>query len=243
MVVSTGMAHLVRRDSSVSLPSFRVSAFRRREQFPGLVASWGFDEGTGTTARDSSEHNLPLTLSGSATWVAGHSGGSAITNTGTGGATNANWTSLSSPVTIMCWARPTDLTAGTNRPLIGVWSGLDSTTSTEIAIWAQRGDFSTANVLQGNVRVGGGLVTANHTALVLNTWVHLALSFDGSTIRLYRNGTEVSNFANTGSIVTGTYNFLVVPSSANAQVDDVRVFNVALTAAQVASFMGDPVAP
>ena len=48
----------------MSLPSFRVSALRRREQYPGLVAAWGFDEGTGTIARDSSEHNLPLTLSG-----------------------------------------------------------------------------------------------------------------------------------------------------------------------------------
>jgi hypothetical protein len=227
----------------MSLPSFRASALRRREQYPSLLAAWGFDEGAGTTARDSSEHNLPLTISGAVTWVAGHSGGTALANSGTGVATAASWTSLSSPVTIMCWARPTDLTAGTNRPLMGVWSGTDPTTSTEIALWAQRGDFSTANVLQGNVRVGGGLVTANHTALTLNTWVHLALSFDGASIHLFRDGTEVSTVANAGSITGGTFNFLVVPNAANAQVDDVRVFNVALTAAQVASFMGDPVAP
>jgi hypothetical protein len=142
----------------------------------------------------------------------------------------------------MCWARPTDLTTGTSRPLIGVWSGTDASTSTQIAIWAQRGDFSTANVLQGNVRVDGGLVAINHTALALNTWVHVALSFDGSSIRLFRNGIEVNTISNTGGINAGTYNFLVVPGAANAQVDDVRVFNVALNAAQVAGFMGDPVA-
>jgi hypothetical protein len=227
----------------VSLPSFRASALRRREQHSNLVAAWGFDEAAGTTVRDSSEHNLPLTISGAATWVAGHSGGSAIANSGTGGAIQANWTSLSSPVTIMCWARPTDLTAGTIRPLIGVWTGTDTSTSTQIALWAQRSDFSTANVLQGNVRIGGGLVTANHTALVLNTWVHLAVSFDGFSIHLFRDGVEVSTVANTGSITGGTYNFLVAPNAANAQVDDVRVFNASLSAAQVASFMGDPVAP
>lgn len=226
------------------LPSFRVTALRRREQFPSLIAAWGFDEGTGTTARDSSEHSLPLTLSGSVTWVAGHSGGTAVGNTGsTGSAGRSGWTSLSVPATIMCWARPTNLTAGTNRPLVGIWSGSDSTTSTEFAIWAQRGDFSTSNVLQGNVRVDGGLVAVNHTALTLNTWVHLALSFDGTTIRMFRDGTEVSTFTNTGSITGGSFSFLVVPDSANAQVDDVRVFSAALTAAQVASFMGDPVAP
>ncbi|HET7302698.1 MAG TPA: LamG domain-containing protein [Candidatus Saccharimonadales bacterium] len=227
----------------MSLPSFRATALRRREQHPNLIAAWGFDEGTGTTARDSSEHNLPLTLSGSVTWVTGHSGGTALENNSTGTALATNWTSLGTPVSMMCWAKPTDLTAGTNRPLIGVWNGTDANTSTEFALWAQRGDFSTANVLQGNARIGGGLVTANHTALALNTWVHLALTYDGSTLRLYRDGTEVSNFGITGTVATGTFDFIVVPSGAHAQVDDVRVFNTALTAAQVASFMGDPVAP
>jgi hypothetical protein len=226
----------------MSLPSLRVFAYERREQqYSNLVAAWGFDEGTGTTARDSSEHNLPLTISGSATWVAGHSGGSAIANSGTGGATRTSWTSLGSPVTIMCWARPTDLASGFNRPLIGIWSGTDSSTSTEIAIWAQRGDFGTSDVLQGNVRVDGGLVAINHTALTVNTWVHLALSFDGSSLHLFRNGIEVNTIANTGGITGGTFNFLVAPTSANAQIDDVRIFNAALTAAQVTSFMGDPV--
>lgn len=227
----------------MSLPSFRVSAIRRREQYPNLLASWGFDEGSGTTARDSSEHNLPLTISGGGTWVAGHTGGSALANAGSGGGSRANWTSLASPVTIMCWARPLDLTAGTSRPLIGVWDGSDSTGATQMAIWAQRGDFSTPNVLQGNVRIGGGLVAINHTALALNTWVHLALSFDGSAIHLFRDGVEVTTISNTGSIGAGTYSFLVAPSTTNAQVDDVRVFSAGLSAAQVASFMGDPVAP
>lgn len=227
----------------MTLPSFRASALRRREQHPNLIAAWGFDEGTGTTAQDSSEHNLPLTFSGATTWAAGHTGGSAVTNAGSGAATRVSWTSLSSPATIMCWARPLDLTAGASRPLIGVWSGPDTTSSTQFALWAERGDFSTPNVLQGNVRVDGGLVGINHTALALNTWVHLALSFDGSNIRLFRDGVEVNTIANTGGIAGGTYNFLVLPSPANAQVDDVRVFNTALNATQVASFMGDPVAP
>lgn len=227
----------------MSLPSFRVSALRRREQHPNLVAAWGFDEGAGATARDSSEHNLPLTINGGTTWPAGHSGGTAIGNAGSGGAIRTNWTTLSSPVTIMCWARPTDLTAGSSRPLIGVWDGTDSSGATQIALWAQRGDFSTPNVLQGNVRVDGGLVAINHTALTLNAWVHVALSFDGSNIHLFRDGVEVNTISNTGGIGAGTYSFLAVPNTTNAQVDDVRIFNAALPVAQVAALMGDPVAP
>ncbi|HSW92173.1 MAG TPA: LamG-like jellyroll fold domain-containing protein [Candidatus Saccharimonadales bacterium] len=227
----------------MSLPSFRVTTLRIREQYPNLLAAWGFDEGSGATARDSSEHNLPLTLSGSVTWVAGHTGGSALENSATGTALRTNWTSLSVPTTIMCWVKPLDLTAGTNRPLIGVWNGVDANTSTVFALWAQRGDFSTSNVLQGNVRVDGGLVAVNHTALTLNVWVHLALSFDGTTIRLFRDGIEVSNFANTGGITGGTFGFIVVPSGAHAQVDDVRIFNAALSVTQIVDYMNTPVAP
>ncbi len=220
-----------------------MTTLRIREQYPNLLAAWGFDEGSGTTARDSSDHSLPLTLSGSVTWVAGHTGGSALENSATGTALRTNWTSLSVPTTIMCWVKPLDLTAGTNRPLIGVWNGVDANTSTVFALWAQRGDFSTSNVLQGNVRVDGGLVAVNHTALTLNVWVHLALSFDGTTIRLFRDGIEVSNFANTGGITGGTFDFIVVPSGAHAQVDDVRIFNAALSVTQIVEYMNTPVAP
>ena len=226
----------------MSLPSFRILTFERREQqFSNLVAAWGFDEGTGTSAKDSSGNNLSLTLSGGATWVAGHTAGFAVANAGSGGAMKTGWTSLGAPTTIMCWARPLDLTAGSNRPLIGLWSGTDSTTSTQFAIWAQRGDFNTANVLQGNVRVDGGLVAVSQSALTLNTWVHVALSYDGTTIRLFRDGAQVSTFTITGGITAGTFNFIALPSPANAQVDDVRVFNAALSAAQIASLMGTPV--
>lgn len=225
----------------MALPSARVTALRRREQHPNLLAAWGFDEGSGTVARDSSEHNLPLTVDASLTWPAGHSGGTALGNANLGNA-HRPW-NISVPITIMGWARPTDLAAFTNRPLFGVWDVVDSTGATQFALWAQRGDFSTSDVLQGNVRVNGGLTTANHTALVLNTWVHLALSYDGSTIRLFRDGVEVATTAITGTITTGGFNFLVVPNPTYAQVDDVRVFDAALSTAQVAAFMDDPVAP
>ncbi|PYQ81221.1 MAG: hypothetical protein DMG03_20535, partial [Acidobacteria bacterium] len=43
------------------------------------------------------------------------------------------------------------------------------------------------------------------TAVPLNTWTHLALTFDDSTLRLYMNGTLIrSSNTNSASIVTGT---------------------------------------
>ncbi len=226
-----------------SLPSARLTALRRREQHPNLLGAWGFDEGTGTIARDSSEHNASLTVSPSLAWVAGHSAGTAISNTGGGGSSAYTTWTVSVPITIMGWARPTDLTPGSTRPLFGIWDTSDFSGSTQCAISAQRGDFGTPNVLQGNVRVNGGLVEIAHTALTVNTWYHLALSYDGTTIRLFRDGSEVATVSITGTIFSAAYFFAVVPGPTNAQVDDARVFNAALTAAQVAAFMGDPVAP
>lgn len=227
----------------VALPSARITALRRREQHPNLLAAWGFDEGSGTIARDSSEHNVPLTVDVGLTWPAGHTGGTATGNAGAGSA-HRSWT-ISNPITIMGWARPLNLTAGTNRPLFGVWDTTDSTGATQVALWAQRGDFGTPNVLQGAVRINGGLAAVHHTALSLNTWVHLALSHDGSTIRMFRDGTLVTSTSNAGTILNaGAYHFCVAPNPTNAQIDDVRVLNLALTTdAQVSAFMGNPVAP
>jgi len=73
-------------------------------------------------------------------------------------------------------------------------------------------------------------------AIPLNTWVHLVASYDGSTIRLYRDGMEVASanysgsMTNTGSQMTG----IGVRASLNThwfpgQIDEVRIYNRALS--------------
>ncbi len=224
----------------MSVPSFRVTALRRREQHPNLVAAWGFDEGSGSTARDSSEHNLPLTVSAGPTWVTGHSG-TAIGNTGAGSA-HRSWT-LTNQITMMGWARPTNLTAGTNRAIMGVWDTTDSSGATQFAIWAQRGDFGTSNVLQGNARINGGLNDIAGPALTVNVWAHVAITYNGATFKLFLNGAEVATTANAGSLNLSALNFSVVSGPTQVQVDDVRIFNTPLTAVQITAQMNDPVAP
>ena len=87
---------------------------------------------------------------------------------------------------------------------------------------------------------GGGISAAatarssHTTALPTATWSHLALTYDGATLRLYVNGTKVASQAKTGAITTSTNPLQIGGDSLYGQffaglIDEVRIYNVALT--------------
>ena len=86
---------------------------------------------------------------------------------------------------------------------------------------------------------GGSYADAIGTAkLTANTWSFLTETYDGSTLRLYVNGTQVASTAHTGTIATSTNPLQIGGDSIYGQffaglIDNVRVYNVALTAAQI----------
>jgi hypothetical protein len=150
------------------------------------------------------------------------------------------------PITIMAWCKPTDVTAGSTRLLFGIFDSADGAGATQMAIFAQRGDgVGTANVLQGDIRVNGGGLTALNaaSALTVNTWVHLAMTYNGTNIALYRDGVLAASRSNAGTITSGSFHMCVLGDSGNnyGVVDDVRIFGSALTQAEVVSFMSIPV--
>ena len=97
---------------------------------------------------------------------------------------------------------------------------------------------------------GGSYADAFGTAkLTANTWAFLTETYDGSTLRLYVNGTQVASTAHTGAITTSTNPLQIGGDSLYGQyfaglIDNVRVYNVALTAAQIQTdqtTLGQPV--
>jgi hypothetical protein len=211
---------------------------------PGsAMALYNFNENTGTTAADSSGNNRTITLN-SATWDASGHTGSAISSTGTtnlGG--KVSFSSPSAAITIMGWVKPLNLTAGTTRPAFGF---VDVGNNTGCFVFTQRGDFGTANVLQGDIRIGGTLRALNSTALTVGVWTHVAITYDGATAILYKDGVSSASVSATGNVGTG--DALCVASwmsagtySPECSVDDVRVYNSALTSGQIVTGMNTPV--
>ena len=84
--------------------------------------------------------------------------------------------------------------------------------------------------------------------MTASTWAFLTETYNGSTLSLYVNGTQVSSLAQTGNIATSTNPLQIGGDSIYGQyfkgtIDEVRVYNGALTAAQIQSDMNTPITP
>src|SRR5262249_16001860 len=80
----------------------------------------------------------------------------------------------------------------------------------------------------------------------LNAWSHLAATYNGSTLSLYVNGTLVASQAFTGSIITSSGALRIGGNGVwgeyfTGQIDEVRIYNRALTQAEIQIDMQKPV--
>ncbi|HXI60836.1 MAG TPA: LamG domain-containing protein [Polyangia bacterium] len=200
-----------------------------------LVGYWKFDEGQGTTIRDSSGTGNDGTLT-STDW----------TDSVPAGITFDNHTALtfdgsSSSATVGYTSIPDSLSAKS----ITAWVNLSSTAGTQdIFTLLDSGGVSivtTFGVKTGSLVAwkGGGVQLAATTAPGTGGWHHVAYTFDGVTHTVYVDGGSTGT--GTTTLPAGTYSAAYIGSRAgatellNGSLDDVRVYNVALSAAQVSN--------
>jgi fibronectin type 3 domain-containing protein len=206
----------------------------------GLVAAYSFAAGQGTTLADTSGNGNTGTITG-ATWTAAGKYDSALTFDGVNDwvtVPDANSLDLTTAMTLEAWVRPTLLTS---------WRTVLFKEQTGNLTYGLYGNTS-ATRPNGQVFVAGTDRNVNGSAaLVVNTWAHLAVTYDGAQLRLFVNGTQAGALAQTGPIVTSTG---VLHIGGNAiwnewfagQIDEVRIYNRALTQAQIQTDMATSIA-
>ena len=194
--------------------------------------------GAANALKDYSGSNITATKNGDVTWsaTAGHDGKGAFTFDGTGDDINAgeNFPTNSS-YTKMAWVYRTGSGANGGNNII---SG-DSDPGGH-AIWAPD---MWGNKLSAGHNQNWSIVQDTQ-ALALNTWYFVAVSFDKATneMKLYKNGVLID------SDIVPTADRIVTDATISigsfglssgwmwmGSIDDVRIYNYALTAVQIAA--------
>lgn len=202
----------------------------------GLVAAYGFEEGSGSTVSDISGNGNTGAISG-ATWTTAGYYGKALLFSGTNSVVTVNNSAsldLTTGMTLEAWVLPSAFNPA-------VWQCVvlkpDNSGSLDYALQgASRATPQAPSLglsfLQNNLFAP--------SVLPLNTWSHLAGTFDGTTVRLYVNGVQVASQAQSGTIGTSTQPLSIGMNWAG-MIDELRIYNRALGASEIQADMGSSV--
>ena len=207
-----------------------------------LVAAYSLNEGSGTTAGDSSGNGITGTVSG-ATWTTAGWSGSALSFNGT-----TDYVDLGNPPalqTAMTWAAWVYATGAPPD------DGSIIAKSDDISGWQFKTSPDTGpHTFAISVSGGAGFAQRySNTVRALNTWYHVAGVYNAATLTLdiYVNGVLDNG------VLRGTIPASLVGPSVNAYIgrrtngfyfigtiDEVRVYNSALSQTEVQALMNTP---
>jgi hypothetical protein len=204
---------------------------------PTPVAAYSFENGTGTSLTDTTGKGHTGTIR-EATWTTTGKYGNALKFDGVN-----DWVTI---------ADTADLRLATGMTL-EAWVNPTNNTGWRTAVLKERtGDLAYALYAGGSTTPLGTVTTSAAgygeapgpagSAPAVNTWTHLAATYDGTTLRLFKNGTQIAATPYAGSIFAGTGPLHLGGNAIwgewfAGQLDDVRVYNQALTATQIQTDM------
>ena len=214
----------------------------------GLLGYWKFDDGSGTTALDSSDYHNNGALSAGATWstnaapitIYANPGAISLNGTTTGIVTvpNSAINKLTNNFTVMGWVKPNSV-SGTQRMI-----------SSARTLGHNGWGFG----LYGNAlrltTYGRKDYTSPSAGLAVGDWHHIAAVMDSSnTVKFYIDGLPLGSVTFTSPGIADSDDALLIgatmtPGSStptdlfNGLVDDVQVYNRALSDADIADLVG-----
>ncbi|HUU18755.1 MAG TPA: LamG domain-containing protein [Sedimentisphaerales bacterium] len=207
----------------------------------GLLGWWKFDEGQGSVAFDWSGHSNHGTLVGGPQWVAGNIDG-ALEFDGTDDYVDLNdplELQIMGNITLAAWIKSDDV--GGERNIIAKGYVFDPHGEIRLQLNGSNYNF-------GSLDSGGQHEVSDDSADAdIGKWVHLAGTYDGSLWNLYRNGQLVNSAEDSVGAVPvavgwsiGSRGGDMIDQLFDGLIDDVRIYNRALTQAEIAEIMVVP---
>jgi hypothetical protein len=202
------------------------------------VSQWPLDEGAGTTTNDAAA-SATGTLENGATWTTGQSG-AAVKLDGIDDHISIPWVNTSgSAITLSAWVKNSSFASGVDQSFIS--KAVDSTEDS--GFWMLGLTSNGQNRLQFDLAADHTTttLTASTGNLPLNTWYHVAATYDGVMMRLFLNGAQVGSVAKSGAMPRGRNASIDIGRSPEGSgylrgaIDDVRIYSSALTASEIAA--------
>jgi len=210
-----------------------------------LIGLWRFEEGSGTTTSDSSGSGNTGTLVNGPTWTTGQLDG-ALSFDGVDdyidiGALNIQ----GSAMTLSAWFI-TDTLSG-----CGMRIAAKATDGSEQGhTWMLSLCDSSGSKLRARLKTNGNTDTliASSGTISSNTWTHAVFTYDGSTMRLYKDAQDVGSMAKSGTIDTNSVGAAIGRNGEDAQhwkgkIDEVHIYNRALSVQEVSDLYQSGLTP
>lgn len=221
------------------LGRLEVECLEQRDLPSGLVAAFNFNLGTGTVLADVSGNNNNGTIANALWSTTAHgsephslyfNGRNALVTV-----PNASSLRLTSGMTLEASVYPTALNG----------------TLADVIYKGANNYYLAASSPNGKDPAAGGTLGSRNTtlygpaALPVNSWTFLTATYNGQVLDLYKNSVLVSSLQVSGNILTSSNPLQIGGNSLGnyftGYLDDVRIYNTALTAAAITTDMNTPV--
>jgi hypothetical protein len=135
-------------------------------------------------------------------------------------------------LTVLCWVFARNINDALGQYYVSKWGANPTTVENDFYL----GSFAN-NWIARSGNGASGVSSLAQSAATANRWTHIAITRDASTLRLFVDGVETNSVSAVGYQGGGSAParlcYITALPYANCQLDDIRIYNVALHREQV----------